>query len=434
MEKIVINGGNALAGEIVVSGMKNSAVAILFGTILTEGICVIENLPNISDVADSLEILSSVGAKIKQINSTTYEIDTTRIIPGSAPYDLIRKMRASYYILGAELGRFGKAKAAQPGGCDFGVRPIDLHEKGFRALGADVDTIDGGYIVCDAVKNGGLKANTIYMDVVSVGATINIMLAAVKAKGTTYIENAAREPHVVDLANFLNSAGADISGAGTDVIKIKGVSRLHGVTYAIVPDMIEAGTYMIAAAATRGDLYVSNVIPKHLESVSAKLVEMGACVEEYDDAVRVSCDKEQELKRIDVKTLPYPGFPTDMNPQMGVLMTVASGTGTLTEGVWENRFKYTDELRRMGADIKVDGRIAVFVGVEELKGAKVRAVDLRAGAAMIIAGLMAKGTTEIEDIRHIKRGYEDIVGKLKKVGADIKFVNVPDENELEEAN
>lgn len=422
MDKIVINGAKPLCGKIEVSGMKNSAVAIIFGTILTEGKCVIENLPNISDVTDGLEILQSVGAVIRQLTKTTFEIDTTRIIPGSAPFDLVRKMRASYYILGAELGRFGKSKSAYPGGCDFGGRPIDQHIKGFEALGANV-VVEGGYIDANATPNG-LVANSVYMDVVTVGATINIILAAVKAKGTTIIENAAREPHIVDLASFLNAAGASISGAGTDVIKIKGVSKLHGVNYAIVPDMIEAGTYMIAAAATRGDLYIHNVIPKHLESISAKLEEMGAIVEEFDDAVRVTCS-ERPLTRVNVKTLPYPGFPTDMNPQMGVLLCLAKGTSTLSEGVWENRFKYVDELRSMGANVNVDGRIAVFEGGTVFSGAVVKAVDLRAGAAMIIAGLAAHGKTEIEEIQHIQRGYEDIVSKLRGVGADIKLISVP---------
>ena len=434
MEKIVIAGNRPLMGDIEVSGMKNSAVAILFATILTKGKCVIENLPCISDVSDALLILESVGAKIKMINKTTFEIDTTNINQGSAPYNLIRKMRASYYILGAELARFGKARCAYPGGCDFGVRPIDQHVKGFEALGAEVKTVEGGYIECDTEKNGGLFANAVFMDIVSVGATINVMLAATMAKGMTIIENAAREPHVVDLANFLNAAGADISGAGTNVIKIRGVSQMHGVTYAIVPDMIEAGTYMCAAAATHGNLLVKNVIPKHLESVSAKLTEMGAVVEEFDDSVRVSRDAMKRLSRASVQTMPYPGFPTDMNPQIGTLMCIADGTCTLTEGVWENRFRYTDELKSMGADVKVDGRMAVFQGVECLNGATVKAVDLRAGAAMIIAGLCANGTTYIEDIGHIKRGYENIVEKLQKVGADIKLCQFADENSIDKAN
>ena len=425
-EKLVINGGKPLTGEIEVSGMKNSAVAIIFGTILTEDKCVIENLPNISDVTHSLAILQSVGAKVKRINKTTYEIDTRKIKPGSSPYELVRKMRASYYILGAELGRFGKAHAAYPGGCDFGTRPIDLHMKGFELLGAKID-VESAYIDADASVNGGLTGANIYLDYASVGATINIMLAACKANGTTVIDNAAREPHVVDLANFLNASGANITGAGTDVIKIRGVSKLHGVNYAVIPDMIEAGTFMVAAAATCGDLLVTNIIPKHVESVSAKLIEMGVTVEEFDDAVRVS--RSGALNKISVKTLPYPGFPTDMNPQMCVLMCLADGVSMLSEGVWDNRFRYVEELRLMGADIKVDGKLAVIEGPTEFSAAPVKAVDLRAGAAVIIAGLAANGKTEIENIHHIQRGYEDIVGKLTGAGADIKLVTYVDNSD-----
>jgi len=427
MDKIVIRGGNPLSGSIEVSGMKNAAVAIIFGTILTEDKCILENIPWISDVADSFEILSEVGAKIRQINKTTFEIDTTHFKAGCAPYNLVKKMRASYYILGAELGRFGRARAAYPGGCEIGLRPIDQHIKGFEALGAEVAVQDGGYINI-TTKNGSLVANSVYMDIVSVGATINVILAAVKAKGTTIIENCAREPHVVDLANFLNACGADISGAGTDTIKIRGVDKLHGVHYEIIPDMIEAGTYMAAAAATKGELVIENVIPKHLESVSAKLVEMGVEVEEYDTAVRVKY--AGEMSPTNIKTLPYPGFPTDMNPQMGILLCLAKGSSTLREGVWDNRFKYVDELIRMGAEIKVnDGKFAHFEGVEGLHGAPVTACDLRAGAALIIAGLAADGVTEIDNIRHIQRGYEDIVGKLRNVGADIELVTVPDDDD-----
>ena len=419
-EKLVINGGKPLTGEIEVSGMKNSAVAIIFGTILTEDKCVIENLPDISDVTHSLSILQSVGAKVKRINRTTYEIDTRKIRPGASPYDLVRKMRASYYILGAELGRFGKAHAAYPGGCDFGTRPIDQHIKGFEALGAKID-VESAYIDADATENGLTGAN-IYMDCVTVGATINIMLAACKAQGTTVIDNAAREPHVVDLANFLNASGANITGAGTDVIKIKGVKKLHGVNYAVIPDMIEAGTFMVAAAATGGDCLITNIIPKHVESISAKLIEMGVNVEEFDDSIRIS--RTGTLNKISVKTLPYPGFPTDMNPQMCVLMCLADGVSMLSEGVWDNRFRYVEELILMGADIKVDGKLAVIQGPTEFSAAPVKAVDLRAGAAMIIAGLIANGKTEIENIHHIQRGYEDIVGKLTKAGADIKLVTI----------
>ncbi len=426
MDKIVIHGNKVLHGTIEVSGMKNAAVAIVFGTILAEGKCTLGNIPMISDIADAFEILTSVGAVIRRIDKTTYEIDTTHIEPCSAPYDLVKKMRASYYILGAELGRFGKAKAAYPGGCDIGLRPIDQHLKGFKALGAEIDASNPGGYVTMTTPDGRLYGDSVYLDVVSVGATINIMLAACKAKGTTVIDNAAREPHIVDLANFLNSCGADISGAGTEVIKIRGVEHLHGVHYDIIPDMIEAGTYMIAAAATHGCLTVTNVIPRHLETVTAKLLEMGVNVEEMDDAVRVSA-VGCSLKGTYVKTAPYPGFPTDMNPQIGVLMCVAEGTSSIREGVWDNRFRYVDELIRMGADIKSDSRSAEFTCVPSLHGAPVSACDLRAGAAFIIAGLMANGVTEIDNIYHIQRGYEDIVGKLKNVGADIELRYVPDE-------
>lgn len=429
MEKIVITGNKPLHGTIEVSGMKNAAVAIVFGTILAEGKCTLGNLPMISDIADAFDILTAIGAVIKRIDKTTYEIDTTRIKPCSAPYDLVKKFRASYYILGAELGRFGRARAAYPGGCDIGLRPIDQHIKGFKALDADVEPSTAGGYVNITTKDGCLYGDSVYLDVVSVGATINIMLAACKAKGTTIIDNAAREPHVVDLANFLNSCGADISGAGTEVIKIRGVDKLHGVHYDIIPDMIEAGTYMIAAAATNGDLTITNVIPKHLDALTAKLLEMGVNVEEYDDSVRVNT-AGCELKGTYVKTAPYPGFPTDMNPQIGVLMTVAQGESIIREGVWDNRFKYVDELIRMGATIKSDSKSATFTGVKNLHGAPVTACDLRAGAAFIIAGLMAQGVTEIDNIYHIQRGYEDIVGKLKKVGADIELKYVPDDTNV----
>ena len=421
MEKIVIKGNKPLYGEINVSGMKNSAVAIIFGTILTEDKCVLHNIPVISDVTASFEILKSMGAVINQLDKTTYEIDTANIVQGSAPFEYVRKMRASYYILGAELGRFGKAKAAYPGGCEIGARPIDQHIKAFEALGAVVKCDDESKSVVITSDKDTLCGNSVFMDIVSVGATINAILAAVKVRGTTVIDNAAREPHVVDLANFLNVAGADISGAGTDTIKIRGVEKLHGVNYEIVPDMIEAGTFMIAAAATKGELKVNNIIPKHLESISAKLIDMGVEVEEYDDAVRVKYIGE--ISGANVKTLPYPGFPTDMNPQMGVLMCLANGTSTMREGVWDNRFKYCDELYKMGAVIKVsDGKMAEFLGGANLKGANINACDLRAGAAFIIAGLAAEGVTEIGNIGHIQRGYEDICGKLRAVGADIQLV------------
>lgn len=423
MEKIIINGGKPLLGDVEISGMKNAAVAVILSTILVEDICVLENLPDISDVALSLEILSRMGAQIRRRSPTTVEINTKTVVGGTAPYDLVRKMRASYYIIGAELGRFRRASAGFPGGCDFGVRPIDLHIKGFEALGAAV-TVDNGRIEADA-SEGGLHGDSIYFDINSVGATINIIIAAVRAKGTTIIENAAREPHVVDLANFLNACGAKISGAGTDVIKIRGVDRLYGCTYAIIPDMIEAATFMIAAAATGGHLRINNVIPKHLESISAKMEEMGVKIEELDDAVVVD-STGAALNRATVRTQPYPGFPTDAQPQMAVLLCLARGVSTLYENVWDNRFKYVEELQRMGAKIKVDGNTAIFEGVPSLCGAPVRAVDLRAGAAMIVAGLCAVGHTEIEEIHHIERGYDDIVGKLRSVGADIQKVSVPD--------
>lgn len=422
MEKIVINGGNPLYGTIEVSGMKNSSLPILFGTILVSGDCVIENLPPIDDVAAALSILKAMGAKVRVIDRTTVEINTDDVVCGSAPYDQSRHMRGSYYIAGAELGRFGRTHVALPGGCDFGTRPIDQHIKGFETLGANV-SIENGYI--NAESEGTLKGSSVFMDVVSVGATINIILAAVLADGVTVIDNAAREPHIVDLANFLNACGADIAGAGTDEIRIKGVGALHGVTYGVIPDMIEAGTYMIAAAATGGKVTVSNVIPKHLESVTAKLTEMGVCVEELDSAVVVSTPNP--LTGVNVKTKPYPGFPTDMNPQMCVMLCLAEGVSMLREGVWDNRFRYVKELIRMGADITVEPKVAIVRGGKPLKGAAVKAVDLRAGAAMVIAGLAAEGTTEIGDIYHIERGYESIVEKLQAVGADIKKVITPDE-------
>ena len=425
MDKIVINGGAPLNGCIEVSGMKNAALPILMGCLLTEDICVIENLPEIDDVALSLKILSTMGMKVTKLSPTTVEIDTTHAVGGTAPAELVRKMRASYYLLGAELGRFGRAHVAYPGGCDFGVRPIDQHIKGFEALGAEV-LLESGSI--DVKAPSGIRGNNIFFDVITVGGTMNVILAAVKAEGTTIIENAAREPHIVDLANFLNTCGAKISGAGTDTIKIKGVEKLHGCTYAIIPDMIEAGTYMIAAAATKGSLRITNVIPKHLESITAKLAEMGVEVTDEDDAVTVSY--KGPLNRINVKTMPYPGFPTDMQPQMGVLLCLAEGTSMLSEGVYDNRFRYVEELKRMEASIKVDGRTAVITGVGKLSPARVRAMDLRAGAAMVIAALAANGVTEIEDIHHIERGYDDIVGKLCRVGAEIRRITVPDETDV----
>ncbi|MBR4288438.1 MAG: UDP-N-acetylglucosamine 1-carboxyvinyltransferase [Clostridia bacterium] len=417
--KIIISGGKPLNGDISVSGMKNAAVAIILSTILTEDKCVIENLPDISDVNICLQILESIGVKVTKLGKNTVEVDASFVQPGIAPYDLVSKMRASYYLIGAELGRFGRAFVGLPGGCDFGVRPIDQHIKGFEALGCEVK-VDDGYIEATA-KDGVLRGSSVYMDVVTVGGTINVMLAAVKAEGTTIIENAAHEPHIVDTANFLNACGADISGAGTDVIKIRGVKKLHGVTYTIIPDMIEAGTFMILAAATGGNLRITNLIPKHLDSITAKLCEMGVDVEEDGDALTIR-RKEWPLSKVNVKTLPYPGFPTDMNPQMCVLLCLANGVSRLTESVWESRFRYVEELKRMGAKININGRTAEVEGIPKLKGASVRAVDLRAGCAMVIAGLAAEGITEIDEIYHIFRGYEDLIGKLQAIGADIKVV------------
>ena len=413
LEKLVIHGGNRLTGEIEISGAKNAAVAIIPATLLAQDVCRLENIPNISDVITMLRILSSMGASVRYLNKHTVEIDTKHVNSFIVPHEMTRKLRASYYLIGALLGRFNRAKVSLPGGCNFGVRPIDLHIKGFELLGASV-TVENAMINATAEH---LTGSPIYMDKVSVGATINIMLSAVKARGLTIIENAAKEPHIVDLANCLNAMGADIRGAGTDVIKIHGVQNLHGCTYSIIPDQIEAGTYMVAAAATGGDVLVKNVIPKHLESITAKLLECGVKVEEYDDAVRVV--STGKFRHCNVKTMPHPGFPTDMQPQMSVLLTVANGTSLVSEGVWDNRFRYVDQLIRMGANVQVDGTIAVFQGVSELTGAPVRADDLRAGAAMMIAGLMARGKTEIENIVFIDRGYEDYVEKLRNLGADI---------------
>ena len=402
MEKYRVYGGHRLVGDVEISGAKNAVVAILPAVILADGVCRIENIPNIMDVATSLEILSSIGAQVRRLNKNTVEIDPRPISTHVVPHDLARHMRASYYFIGALLGRFGTARVSMPGGCYFGVRPIDQHLKGFTALGATVAPMEHGMIDVVAER---LVGNSIYLDMVSVGATVNIMLAAVKARGITVIENAAKEPHIVDLANFLNSMGADVRGAGTDVIKVRGVEHLYGASYSIIPDQIEAGTYMAAAMATGGDIVVRNVIPKHLESITAKLMEMGAVVEEYDDAVRVR--RDGPILHCNVKTMPHPGFPTDMQPQIGALLTMAEGTSIVTEGIWDNRFRYVDELRRMGAQVQVDGKVAVFQGIDQLTAAPVKAVDLRAGAAMVIAGLAARGCTEIEEIQYIERlrGY-----------------------------
>ena len=422
MEKFVVTGGKPLKGEVEISGAKNAALAIIPAAILSQDICVIENLPlSISDVNYMMKILSHLGAKVRVINKHSIEIDSRSVNSYVISHDMTKHLRASYYFIGALLGRYGRAKVAMPGGCYLGARPIDQHIKGFELLGAEV-SIEENAIV-DA-KAESLTGSPVYLDVVSVGATVNVLLAAVKASGLTIIENAAKEPHIVDLANFLNSMGADVRGAGTDVIKVRGVEKMHGCTYSIIPDQIEAGTYMVAAAATHGDVLIKNVIPKHLESISTKLIECGAEVEEFDDAVRVSLNRRPG--KCNIKTMPHPGFPTDMQPQMAVLLALADGTSLISESIWSNRFRYAEQLNRMGASIKVDGQLAVVQGVEQLKGAPVKADDLRAGAAMIIAGLAASGTTEIEDILHIDRGYEDVVEKFRGLGADIKRAFFPD--------
>lgn len=420
MEKLLITGGRRLNGKVSISGAKNAAVAVIPASILVDGICRIENIPDVKDVNIIIDLLSKLGAKTKFIGKNTVEIDSRKLNSYVAEYEDVKKMRASYYLLGALLGRFNHAQVPFPGGCDFGLRPIDQHVKGFEAMGVKT-RVSHGVIFADCKE---LLANQIYLDVVSVGATINIMLAAVKAKGMTVIENAAKEPHVVDTANFLNAMGANIRGAGTDVIKIRGVEKLGGGTYSIIPDQIEAGTYMIAAAAAGGDVTIENVIPKHLESISAKLIEMGVTVEEMDDKIRIM--RDGPLNKANIKTLPYPGFPTDLQPPIVALLTIAEGTSVVTEGVWDNRFQYVDELNKMGSKIKVDGKIAVIEGVKSLTGAKIRSTDLRAGAAMLIAGLVANGVTELTDLKHIDRGYEKFEAKFAKLGAKMKRVKTID--------
>ena len=424
MTKYVIEGGNPLCGSVEISGAKNAAVAILPAALLVEGPCRIENIPQISDVTLILQILRDLGASVRSINRTTVEIDCSGVHNQPVPYELARKIRASYYLIGALLGRFGSAEVPPPGGCNLGGRPIDQHIKGFVAMGAQVE-VQGGMIRAQA-KGGRLTGGQVYLDMVSVGATMNIMLSAVLASGNTVIENAAKEPHIVDLANFLNSMGADIMGAGTDVIKIRGVDHLTGGSYSIIPDQIEAGTYMAAVTAAGGEVLIQNVIPKHLDCITAKLVEMGAEVEELDDAVRIR--RTGPIHRTNIKTMPYPGFPTDMQSQIAAALCLARGTSVLTEGVWDNRYRYVDELRRMGAQIQVDGKVAVIEGVDHLTGAPVCACDLRAGAAMVIAGLAARGRTEVDHIYHIERGYEDIVGKLSNLGANFHLEVEPDED------
>ncbi len=417
MDQYVIKGGNPLVGEVEIGGAKNAALAILAAAVMTDETVTIENLPNVRDINVMLQAIEGIGAKVERLDIHTVKINGSFIHDVSVDNEYIKKIRASYYLLGALLGKYRNAEVALPGGCDIGSRPIDLHLKGFRALGAEVD-IHHGLV---AAKTDRLKGTHIYLDKVSVGATINIMMAASMAEGKTTIENAAKEPHVVDVANFLNRMGANIRGAGTDVIRIEGVSKLHKTEYSIIPDQIEAGTFMFAAAATRGDVTVKNVIPKHLEATTAKLLEVGCEVKEFDDAVRVVAAKP--LHHTQVTTLPYPGFPTDMQPQMGVVLGISRGTSTITESIFENRFKYVDELAKMGANIKVESNIAIISGVDRYTGARVSAPDLRAGAALVIAGLAADGITIVDDIYYIQRGYEAFEEKLRGLGAMIEKVN-----------
>lgn len=414
MDKLIINGGRPLKGEVAISGAKNAVVAIIPAVLLVQGKCLIENVPDISDVDSILKMIKYLGAGVTKVDCNTVEIDCTNLKTYIADRELAMKMRASYYLMGALIGRFRKAVVPPPGGCNFGVRPIDQHIKGFESLGCATDCAEGEVRI-DAKK---LRGGHVFFDVVSVGATINVMLAAVLAPGKTVMENVAKEPHVVDLANFLNSMGANIKGAGTDVIKIEGVERLSGGTYSIIPDQIEAGTYMSAIIATRGDAVVKNVIPKHLDAITAKFIEMGATVEEYDDSIRVAA--EAPLRQINVKTLPYPGFPTDLQPQIVALLSTVDGQSVVSEGVWDSRFQYVAELEKLGADITVEGKRAIINGGAPLTGTSVAATDLRAGASMIIAALAAEGSTVISELRHIDRGYEHIVDKLKALGADIE--------------
>ena len=418
MEKLVIKGGTKLKGDVVIGGAKNAAVAILPATLLINGICKIDNLPNISDVKIICNILEEFGAVITWNSDHEITINTTNINCSKAPLDMTSKFRASYYLIGSMLGRCGNIEVGLPGGCNLGARPIDQHIKGFEALGAKVE-VSQGKISAKAKK---LVGTSIYMDVVSVGATINVMLASVLAEGTTTIDNAAKEPHIVDVANFLNTMGADIRGAGTDVIKINGVKSLKtSGSYSVVPDQIEAGTFMLAAVATKGDILIHNCIPEHLDCITAKILEVGGNVEDYGDSIRVWCNKRPS--KANVKTLPYPGFPTDMQPQMGVVLSLADGTSIINESIWESRFQYTNELNKMGAHITSQGKTAVFEGVKDLTGAPVYATDLRAGAALIIAGIVASGQTELYNIEHIDRGYENIEDKFRNLGADIKRVS-----------
>ena len=422
MTKYIVRGGQPLFGEVHISGAKNAAVAIIPAALLVDGVCRIENIPQISDVTALLKILEQLGASVRFLNRTDVEIDCRHIRTTQVSQELAHRIRASYYLIGALLGRFGAAEVSMPGGCNFGgVHPIDQHVKGFAAMGAEVRE---GDFICARAANGRMKGANIYLDVVSVGATMNIMMAAALAEGTTTIENAAKEPHIVDLANFLNSMGADIKGAGTDTIRVFGVDRLHGGTYAIIPDQLEAGTYMAAVAATGGQVLVRGIIPKHMDCITAKLQEMGVEVEEQDDTLLVR--RAGKLMRTNIKTLPYPGFPTDMQPQITTVLSLAEGTSIVTEGVWDNRYRYVGELTRMGAQIRVDGRTAVVEGVKTLHGAAVQAYDLRAGAAMLIAALAADGVSEISNVQYIERGYEDIIAKLRGIGAAIECVSCDD--------
>ena len=419
MKKYIIDGGKPLYGEVPISGAKNAAVAILPAALLVNGTCRIENIPQISDVSLIFDILTDLGAEVRSVNAHAVEINCEHIRSTRTPYELARRIRASYYMIGALLGRFGRAEVTMPGGCNFGVRPIDQHIKGFAAMGAEVE-VEGGFIHARATE-GHLHGAQVYLDVVSVGATMNVMLA----DGNTVIENAAKEPHIVDLANFLNSMGADIRGAGTDVIKVRGVPQLRGGSYSIIPDQIEAGTYMAAVAATGGEVLIKNIIPKHLDCISAKLIEMGVEIEEQDDNLLVR--RTGALKRTNVKTLPYPGFPTDMQPQIVAVLCLAQGTSVVTESVWDNRYRYVDELKRLGAHIQVDGKVAVVEGIDHFDSAPIQACDLRAGAAMVIVALAAHGTTEVSCVNYIERGYEDIVGKLRALGANIRVEEVSDD-------
>ena len=424
MTKYIVEGGRPLFGEIHISGAKNAAVAIIPAALMVSGPCRIENMPRISDVTLLLGILQDLGAKVRYVNPHTVEIDSSNLHNGRVPYESARRCRASYYMLGALLGRFGLADVALPGGCDFGsTRPIDQHLKGFRALGAQVDT-QSGFVMAEAA-GGRVKGTNIFFDKVSVGATINIMLAATLGDGMSVIENAAKEPHVVDVANFLNSMGANIMGAGTDVIKVRGVSRLRGGCYSIIPDQIEAGTYMAAVAACGGEVKLCNIIPKHMDCISAKMAEMGVEIHDVDDSLLVS--RIGPLTKANIKTMPYPGFPTDMQPQIAAALCLARGTSVITDSIFNSRFRYTDQFVRMGAQIQVDGNLAIIEGVERLTGAQLEACDLRAGAAMLVAALSAHGISEITNVQYIERGYEDVIGKIRSVGGRIKAVEVPEE-------